>query len=162
MTDDALRSSRSTRSKTSRANSPNRTTRPSTANSADSADDASSIASIIDIPSRLNFDNFTNDLERLLLRYHQYTKALYLRYADLAAVDRFNKADLDLSKTDPYITEWPEVEKIIFKARNIYSRMFCMDLARMYRFCHELGIIGPTFHMYNVTRCFREMKISQR
>ena len=68
----------------------------------------------------------TKELERIFLRYNQQLKFLFRKYTEFATnrrcIDRND--NLDISITDSYTENWPQVEKLIFNARGIQVFFF--------------------------------------
>ena len=68
----------------------------------------------------------TKELERIFLRYNQQLKFLFRKYTEFATnrrcIDRND--NLDISITDSYTENWPQVEKLIFNARGIQVFLF--------------------------------------
>lgn len=112
-----------------------------------------------------NVDNVreTNELERLLLRYHTYLKQLHRRYSDATNRRRAKIDIIDINTYDKYMMNWPRIEQVMFQARNFNKRLFCMNMFQMRKFLRECGIVDDaTFNTYDLDEVFRQMREHHR
>jgi hypothetical protein len=111
--------------------------------------------------SDISVDQQIKNLERLLLRYHSYMKSFFRKYSDISNQKR-NTDNKDSSIADPYTNSWTNVEKVIFKASNIYNRFNCMTIDTFKRFLLECGLMGPNLSSYDVNLCFINMRAEHK
>lgn len=108
-----------------------------------------------------SFDQQIKSLERLLLRYHSYMKSFFRKYSDISNQKR-NTNNRDCSITDPHTNSWTNVEKVIFKASNIYNRFNCMTISTFKRFLLECGLMDQNLNSYDVNLCFINMRAEHK
>eukprot|EP00597_Dinobryon_sp_UTEXLB2267_P012910 CAMPEP_0170112662 /NCGR_PEP_ID=MMETSP0020_2-20130122/9312_1 /TAXON_ID=98059 /ORGANISM="Dinobryon sp., Strain UTEXLB2267" /LENGTH=831 /DNA_ID=CAMNT_0010338641 /DNA_START=18 /DNA_END=2513 /DNA_ORIENTATION=- len=98
------------------------------------------------------------EIERLLLKYNESVRVLYKRYSDLGV--RRRQKEIAAVQAGTMFDEYSlsKVEKTIITARNLQKRLFCVSVETMKRCLRELGLVGATFHCFDVAQCMRRMK----